>query len=271
MSIWFSPFPLEAEVQNRLERCGWSAWPRNPLDLPAEAILIYPTPDQLLVGMVEPASNLDQLIAGYQQLLTLSERHRLLSAWRLEACSDDQLQEQHVGTQAQPLGWPCPDPLTALITKHMVDTTPLLLNIYLDLELKAELLGGEPDTRYRKRLIANLQTTDLLQNWHQLSGITSKLADNQSQFAAAQAELQQLRQQKASLDEQIKSLQAKLSTAQEQLADAREEAELTLEQLHLVQEELERYFLLSESLEMQRHRYEKLLQRSEQELSSFAA
>ena len=142
-----------------------------------------------------------------------------------------------------------------------------MLNAYLDLELKADLLGGEPDTHYQKRLTGNLHASDLLQAWRQPAAISAELTDTQRQLNEAREELEQLRIQV----KQSNSLEADLSTTQQQLTEAREEAELTLLQLHLVQEELERYFLLSESQKNQQERHKKLLRSYERLVSSVVA
>ena len=120
-----------------------------------------------------------------------------------------------------------------MITRHVLDTTPAMLNAYLDLELKADLVGGEPDTHYQKRLTGNLHASDLLQAWRQPAAISAELTDTQRQ-----------------------------------LAETKEEAELTLLQLHQTQEEMERYFLLSESQKTQQERHKKLLRSYERLVSS---
>ncbi len=196
--------------------CGWTAWHHDPDDLPQDALLLYATPDQLLADSAS-SPDLDDLLLGYQQLLSHATQHRLLSTWRLQACSDDQLTTAGLTSPAEALAWPAADPLAALITKQVLDAHPALLDAYLDLELKADLLGGEPDSRYRKRLMEALQPNALLQAWRQPSALSAQLSEAQQQCAEAQ----------------------------QQLTEAREEAELTLLQLHQVQEELEHYFLLS--------------------------
>ena len=231
MSLWFSPFPLQPGLEQRLEVCGWAAWRQDPDDLPQDALLLYATPDQLLADSAS-SLGLDDLLLGYQHVLSHCTQHRLLSTWRLQACTDDQLRAG-LPSPAEALAWPAADPLAALITKQVLDAHPTLLDAYLDLELKADLLGGEPDSRYRKRLMGDLQPNALLQAWRQPSAIS-----------------------------------AELSEAEQKLTEAQEEAELTLLQLHQVQEELEHYFLLSRDQTSQLERYDHLLRRSEGLLST---
>ena len=291
MSLWFSPFPLQPGLEQRLEVCGWAAWRQDPDDLPQDALLLYATPDQLLADSAS-SLGLDDLLLGYQHVLSHCTQHRLLSTWRLQACTDDQLRAG-LPSPAEALAWPAADPLAALITKQVLDAHPTLLDAYLDLELKADLLGGEPDSRYRKRLMGDLQPNALLQAWRQPSAISAELSEAQQQLTEAQeelehhfllirsqtSELEQLRAQESGLKAERDGLQAQLqerdqahqqqlSEAQQQLTEAQEEAELTLLQLHQVQEELEHYFLLSRDQTSQLERYDHLLRRSEGLLST---
>ena len=114
---------------------------------------------------------------------------------------------------------PEPQPLAAVITRLALDALPALLEAYLDLELEADLLSGEPDSHYRRRLLSQLSFGGLLQAWRSPSALAG--------------ELEALKQE----HEQA------LALAQLETTEAREEAELTLLQLHQVQEELEHYFL----------------------------
>ncbi len=228
MPLWFSPFHLEPTLQERLERCGWQRC-KHSEPLPPETLILYTPPDQLLA-----AAELDPeaILEGYQQLMGLEHPHRLLSTWRLAACSDALLAAglapgDHAAAELPELeAWPEPEPLAAVITKLAIDALPAMLEAYLDLELEADLLGGEPDSHYRRRLLAELSFAGLLQAWRSPS--------------ALQAELEQARQDST---------------------EAREEAELTLLQLHQVQEELEHYFLQSTD---QAKQLEELKQQHEQ-------
>ena len=223
-------------------------------------------PDELL-SIVQTSTNLDDMISGYQQLLALSKQHRLISSWRLQACGDIQLQEGRPEAQDQPIDWPCPDPLTAITTRHLIDTTPELLNAYLDLELKAELLEGMPDTQYRNRLTAALQANGLIQAWNQHpTNFHIKLAAIQSRLEEAQAEIERLQNQETSFGKEIKRLSAELNTAKHQITQAEEEEAIRL--LLQTQEEPVHHYSISKSHKLQQERYEKLLFRYEQLVSS---
>jgi hypothetical protein len=241
--FWFSPFPLEPTLQERLERCGWQCCQES--ELPADALVLYTSPDQLLAsGELDPQG----ILEGYQQLLGLEHPYRLLSTWRLAACCDALLQAGCVVEADAALewpelqAWPEPEPLAAVITRLALDALPALLEAYLDLELEADLLGSEPDSHYRRRLLSQLSFAELLQAWRSPSALA----------------------------EELEMLKQALAQAQQDTTEAREEAELTLLQLHQVQEELEHYFLLSRGQAQQLERYEALLRRSEGLLSAAA-
>jgi hypothetical protein len=228
VSVWFSPFDLEPSLQERLWRCGWMPCePDQPL--PEDAVVLYAPPDQLLAaGSLDP----EAILEGYQQLLGLEHPHRLISTWRLAALTDAAIEhglEQKAAGDLQP---PQPEPLTAVVTRLTLDALPALLEAYLDLELEADLLGGEPDAHYRRRLLADLSVDELLQAWRAPSVLQQELSEAHDQAL------------KAREAEQAVAIQ-RTEALQQELSEAREEAELTLLQLHQVQEELEHYFLQS--------------------------
>ncbi len=242
MPLWFSPFPLEPTLQARLERCGWQRCQES--DLPADVLVLYTAPDQLLAfSELDPPG----ILKGYQQLLGLEYPHRLLSTWRLAACSDALLQagcevEADADLKWPELqGWPDPQPLAAVITRLALDALPTLLEAYLDLELEADLLGSEPDSHYRRRLLSQLSFAELLQAWRSPSALSDELKTLKQEHEQA------------------------LAQAQQNTTEAREEAELTLLQLHQVQEELEHYFLQSTE---QAKQLETLKQEQEQALTA---
>jgi hypothetical protein len=104
----------------------------------------------------------------------------------------------------------------ALVTLSLLDAEPGLLDCYLDLELRATLLGRDPDLRYSERLRDAVQEAeDLLQAF---------LISQRVQAAASE-----LMQEVASRDSELK--------------EAREASEFSLLQLHQVQEEREHYRL----------------------------
>ena len=212
MPAWLSPFPFPDATVDQLRQAGWQPWPGDPAELPDDGILLYDTPDSLF------ELGADRLVEGYQQLLHAAGERRIVAIWRL-------LQ-----------GEPAPEPLPAAITQALLAAVPGLLDAYLDLELKADLLGGEPDVTYRRRLIASLDASRIHEAWQELGAVRQEL-------------------------------EAKSAGEQE----AREEAELTLLQLHQVQEELEHYFLLSRGQSDQLERYNQLQQRSQRLLAQLSA
>ena len=255
MSVWFSPFDLEPSLPERLRRCGWMPCePNEPL--PEDAVVFYVPPDQLLAaGSLDPEAILD----GYQQLLGLEHPHRLISTWRLAALTDAAIQDGPELNAAGDLQPPQPEPLTAVVTRLALDALPALLEAYLDLELEADLLGGEPDAHYRRRLLADLSVDELLQAWRAPSVLQQELSEAHDQAL------------KAREAEQAVAIQ-RTEALQQELSEAREEAELTLLQLHQVQEELEHYFLQSreqaKQLEEGQQLHEQALQALEAEKSA---
>jgi hypothetical protein len=217
MPAWLSPFSIAEPLVSQLQEAGWSPWPGSLNDLPADGAVLYDTPDRCFG--IAPAS----LLEGYQQLLQLPSEQRVLAIWRL------------LGHE------PESDPLATALTHAFIQAVPGLLDAYLDVELKADLLGGEPDVAYRRRLGAALQPDAVIQAWSTLQDRTESEA---------------LREQ---LEQHTKAEQ-----------DAREEAELTLLQLHQVQEELEHYFLLSRGQSQQLARYGDLQRRSHRLLAQVA-
>ena len=274
MPAWLSPFPLSAATLDQLQQAGYTAWEGVLGDLPADGVLLYDTPDRCF-GLGP-----EVLRDGYQQLQHVSAQRRVVSICRLLDL------EPYAG------------PLETALTFALIQAAPDLLEAYLDLELKADLLGGEPDVAYRRRLAANLQPGQLLAAWQELQNPSVSEAQLEALTTAEQeareeaeltllqlhqvqeeleevfladrekaAELERLKQQLADGE----ALQAKLSSLTSAEEEAREEAELTLLQLHQVQEELEHYFLLSRGQSQQLERYNQLQRRSQRLLAKVAA
>ena len=193
MPLCLSLFPLEPELQQRLERCDWqvrsgSPWPEP---LPAALLVLYDAPDRLLAATdLQP----EDLLIAYRQLLELPAAVRLISAWRLAACSDAAVRagvEELLPEQP----WPAPEPLAAVITKLALDSLPGLLDAYLDLELRADLLGGEPDAHYRRRLLVELSFEALLAAWRTPSALTVELAEAREEAELTLLQLHQVQEE----------------------------------------------------------------------------
>jgi hypothetical protein len=214
---------------------------------------------------------LQQLVEGYLQLLDWSEQsaHPLLAHWHLQQLGPQGLRQwianrANAGDRFQaPV--PHPKPISPLVSAAMlglIEAEPLLLEAYLNLELRAELLGREPDLDYRQRLVKCTNHGDglLLELFHAL-GAPSELERRDDALKTAQEEVElillQLHQTQRELDalviadyEKQQLLDAgieELKRRDSELKTAQDEAELTLLHLHQVQEELEHYFLISRS------------------------
>jgi multidrug resistance efflux pump len=124
----------------------------------------------------------------------------------------------------------------AVVVSKLIDAEPDLIDAYKDLELRAQLLGREPDLNYQQRL---------------------RQVSNQEL-----ALLQALRQPNA-----IAALELQLQEKDRQLKQLQEEVDLALSQLDQVQEELEHYFLLNRGLQQLIDRHEQLERRSERLLA----
>jgi uncharacterized protein (DUF1810 family) len=252
VSVWFSPFPLESAFKQRLLSCGWSHWTGQLTELPPDGILIYDTPDRLL-SCHEQHLSFGIICEGYKSLLTYSGPNANISAWRLSACTDDSLalDYKQVVIEKNP---PNPEPLAALIIKSVHQSQPELVDLYLDLELRAELLGSEPDVHYRKRLQNALNPDELNESFHRLllcrynlvACIKSRelteqsleeLKRNESNLVLTQQDLQQ------QLMHQENSYRHELTALQHQLSKVDIEKQHALKHLQETQAELEHHFI----------------------------
>lgn len=187
MLAWYSPLSFSAITLDQLHQAGYEAWQGDPADLPSDGLFLYDTPERCF-GLSPQV-----LRDGYEQLLQPPVQRRVVAVWRLLDLD------------------PSAGLLEMALTFALLQADPVLLEAYVDLELKADLLGGEPDVGCKQRLVANLQPGQLLEAWQELQSPS---------VAEAQLEV--------------------LATAER---EAREETELILLQLHQVQEELETIFL----------------------------
>jgi hypothetical protein len=288
MTYWYSPFPLPAATVDLLTTTGLEPWPSTKPPAPnADGLLIYDSPDQLVAAAMQPT--LQQLVEGYRQVLDWSERtaQPLLAHWQLQQLGPQGLRRwiasrANAGEPFQAPGAQ-PNPIPSLMGAallSLIEVEPQLLEAYLDLELRAELLGREPDLHYRQRLRQGSNQGDvLLQELRHALGAPSELQRQlerqESELKTAQEEaeltLLQLHQVQEELEAivladrekqqlldassteleclkpRVAELEQQLERQDDALKTAQEEAELTLLQLHQVQEELEHYFLLSRS------------------------
>jgi hypothetical protein len=227
MRYWVTPFQLSATALSTLNEAGLQPWPAEGWSaLPdAESLLLYDSPDRL-IAMVGSASETESLTAlsllqGYRRLLDWSKRpgQPLLAISQLQRLGPQALRSWFEdGDDASPSPvspLPIP-PLLASVCLSLLVDEPALLDCYHDLELRATLLGRDPDLRYRERLLQAGQQGDAL--------LQVFCANQRLQAASAE-------------------LEKRLASRDTELRAAREAAERSLLQLHQVQEELELCFL----------------------------
>jgi len=306
MRFWISPFELTNHDLGLLEEAGLQPWEWEKGCPPnRDCLVLYDSPDQVLANSSSRPGRAittpEQLLEGYFRVLDWSNQtrqpklaiwrlHQLgpggLGRWLIDAATGEESEAPH-----QPQA-PAIRPLVAAATLALIEACPQLLDSYLDIELKAELFGGDADLHYRQRLReASLQGELLLQEFHahalrdQLELREAELNDAREeaqltllQLHQVQEELETIffadREKQQLLDVQTKEcetrstecdgLRQQLELREAELNDAREEAQLTLLQLHQVQEELEHYFLRSRSSDELAHNQQLQLRRAQQ-------
>lgn len=222
MPCWYSPWPVAPTLDAHLQEAGLTRFDEQTEDLPGDALVLYAPLDALLASELETAAvppAAQQLVEDYARLQSLSSRHTMMATWRVEALDPESIRQWLLNAAPiqihQP--FPQPEPVTALLTKTLLDIDPLLLESYLDLELVAELGGGAPDSSYSQRIaVAAADPQRLLEDW----------------WVPRQ-------QRQTSLQEQA-ALVARADVLEAEKRQAHEERELLQAQLHHVQEELER-------------------------------
>lgn len=170
MRYWAAPFPVDPALAQRLRTAGLApALQRNGAEEPV--LLLYDAP-HVLLGTPSPHATVGALDLTLRQRLRHADRGlRPVALSRLPGLSDPDLQSWLSGgtisTAAGPL--PNPEPLAALLTLAVLDARPDLHEAYLNLELKADLLGGQLDNDYISRLrraISRATPDRLLEDWH---------------------------------------------------------------------------------------------------------
>ena len=256
MRYWVTHFPLPEPTCSALTKAGLQPWSSGESALPVtDSLLLYDSPDQLIasVGIGPESDTLTpfEILRSYRSLLNLSAQ----TGQPLMAISHLQRLEPHVlstliedGTGAPSFPPPLlPIPtLLASVTLTLLEAEPALLDCYCDLELRAVLLGREPDLRYGERLRQAGQDGDAL--------LQAFLASQRVQAAATE-------------------LEQRLVSRDMELQEAREESELLLLQLHQVHQDLEDYFLADvekqRRLEARDREFEALRERLEPRLADF--
>jgi hypothetical protein len=139
-------------------------------------LLLYDSPDLLISAAAEQqegplAMTSGLLIQGYLGLLDWSRRWNqpLLAGWQLRKLGLQGLRQWLVEGDVrlgelrkqdfQPEQIP---PLLAAVTRCLTDAEPQILDVYQEIELRASLLGREPDIMYSKRLQHSSKDEDVL-------------------------------------------------------------------------------------------------------------
>jgi hypothetical protein len=252
---WYTPFPLPPSLEQRLSEANLHAGTpgEHSIDL-----WIYDSPDRLLALWLQQGPSapptLEQLLNGYASLSNRPAESRLISSWRLEQFDSVALRGWLMGHEpasfelavASPQQPPPIQALEGQLVLRLLEEAPNLLDVYLDLELQAELAGHPADSSYIERLRNACTAEALLASWWKQHIYNIEQLQSERDVLAAERDA--------------------LSS---QLQETKEEAELILVQLHQVQEELEHYFLVSRDIEqLQSERdslvEEQLLKRQEQ-------
>jgi hypothetical protein len=262
MRYWVTPFPLSATARNTLIDAGLQPWLDGRSSFPdADSLLLFDSPDQLIntagAGSEAEALTPQSLLQGYRRLLVLSEQtgQRLLSISQLQRLGPKGLRiwlsDAAAAFPSPPQLLPIP-PLLASVSLSLLENEPALLGCYHDLELRAVLLGRDPDLRYQERLLQACQEGDAL--------LQAFLACQRAQAAFPVLEL-------------------RLASKESEMEEAREASEQTLLKLHQAQQALERAALVEGDMvlqlkardrELQELRQTKAAQDSAQELATAA-
>lgn len=212
---WYSPFPLSVALESRLADLGLSRFEGVVDKLPAGSLLIYVQPHALLErshGQDSEALLPQVLMEGYGAVASVQAQHRLMVDWRLEALEAHDLASwlgDEPFTPAITASAPTPsDPLLVLLLQDLVTKIPELLDLYLDLELQAELAQTSADTDYAERLLEGLNADQLLEYFRlrnqqqlRLSAVEAELHLTTAALAETKAELEQSRAQLQQLEE----------------------------------------------------------------------
>lgn len=187
MTFWFTPFPLSSSLDAKLHSAGLRQHPGSLAGLAPGSLVLYASPHEALEalrGRDPLAPSPEELLACYQALLQAASAHRLVSSWRLQQLSAQQisawlaLDALPVPEVSPPMGdgglrslplepWSTALPLTALVARVILDQCPACLDAYLQLEHQAERFGTSPDTGYGLRLASTVDVGAVLDQWWQ--------------------------------------------------------------------------------------------------------
>jgi hypothetical protein len=262
--FWLTPFQLPAPALAAMDAAGLQPWPETASEsaMPGpDCLLLYDRPDQLIAAASEPAEPGDlamwltpqRLLEGYRRLLVWSEQtgQPLLSCSQLLRLGVRGLCDWLAGAAgavaAEPSQTTPINPLVAATMLRLLDASPELLDAYKDLELRAVLLGREPDLQYRQELQQQSQAADQLltalaatlrlsQQWPLIQQrLVAEERDRlavQSAYKHDMASLRdQLERQTAELERLHHEQRAALASHQAELASHQQERDVLLDRL----------------------------------------
>jgi hypothetical protein len=229
----YSPFPLEPALEQLLKAAG--VHPAGLGDAGSKmSLLIYDSPHRVLAlwqQLDSPQPSPALLLQGYRDLEQRAGTAHLISAWRLASLSAEHLQQWVLGQASCPAVAPALpeiDPIQAVVTRGLLDLSPEIMEIYLDLELQAELAGGEVDSDYPQRLSTSANGEALLTSWwslHQHKEVQQLRLDAQELREEADLSLHQLQKTQSQFEELIlrnQETESKLSWNRSKLKEVEE-------------------------------------------------
>ena len=258
---------MPGSLKAHLEKAGLHRWQGEQGELPpVSTLVVYPSPDLALTASLEDLESppeLSHLLEGYRHVHRLTSSYPVMAAWRLEALSPAAIAEWLNGQALPSLdrSFPSPEPDHATFVSSVLTANPKLVQVFLDVELNAELAKGQPDVEYQQRLRrAAANSQQALATWWRFG--------QQSEAQRKDLEqLQKLRNEQASnleaLSVQLAQSQSEREHLNHQSNHFREELERTQQQLYLHQEELEFYVLKLKALEELPQKNEESLQELE--------
>ena len=201
--------------------------PDRLTDASGSLLVLYDSPERLLCHSQEFIS-VERLLASYKEILSAySSNLRIVSISRLCMLSDaDFLAWLSGNSISKPLV--CltpPQPIEAMMTIQILESFPEILDLYLDIELKADLIGDKPDTSCFQRLYDVVESTNLdtmLTGWHE-------------QKIQAAADKKQI----LDLEHVVRGKNSEITSCYRQLDIVRDEAKQHLHHLMTIQSHLE--------------------------------
>jgi hypothetical protein len=252
MLHWYAPYPLFSGLEQRLSDA--EVVKGTPDDQSID-LWIYDSPDRLLASWMQHnqcAPTTQELVMAYSSLVCLPAGSRLISGWRLEQLDPASLNAWLLGDCAILADVALPrelqpaiKPLEGQLLIRILEDFPNVLESYLDLELRAELVGYQPDSTYLERLLHTCTPEALLESWNVLhAGSLERFEQVKSERDETLADRNKLLAERDALLAERDALLAEHANLTCKLVESKEDAELTILQLHEAQEELEKYLLV---------------------------